>query len=246
VQRFLRPGEQIFQPDGSLPDSSHYLVHPVLSGLIARLNPRYVQQHDRVNLIGNGRPWKDASDRQLKSLMVLRGDLDGFGSLMQRGLDEAVRDAMRRAVERHTAECLHASLNAGDALLLVDDGILTLIKAARRIMEEVSEVPGSPRLRIAIAAGPVAVRERGEEAPAIEGGNAVLVASRIEPFVRPGEIWVTDEIRAVLATTDTIFRAEPVTALPAGAARRADGAVNVRKPGSDEHDIWVRLHRIVS
>ena len=236
VQRFLRPGEQIFQPDGMLPDSSHYLVHPVLSGLIARLNPSYVQQHDRVNLIGPGRPWKDASDRQLKSLMVLRADLDGFGALMQRGLDQAVRDALRQAIERYAGDCLHASVVEGDSMLLVDDRILTLIKAARRIMEEVSEVPGSPRLRVAIAAGQVAVRERGEEPLAIEGGSAVLVASRIEPLVRAGEIWVTDEVREALAETDTLFRAEPI----------GDAPVNVRKQGSDEQDIWVRLHRVVS
>ena len=244
VQRFLRPGEQIFQPDGCLPDSSHYLVHPVLSGLIARLNPSYVQLHDKVNLVGNGRPWKDPTDRQLKSLMVLRADLDGFGSLMQRGLDHPVRDALHQALERYAGDCLHASVGEGDSLLLVDDRILTLIKAARRIMEEVSEVPGSPRLRVAIAAGPVAVRERGDEPPAIEGGSAVLVASRIEPLVRPGEIWVTEEIGAVLAATDTIYRAEPVAA--PGTAPRHDGAVNVRKSDSDEQDIWVRLHRVVS
>jgi class 3 adenylate cyclase len=245
VQRFLRPGEQIFQPDGLLPDSTHYLVHPVLSGLIARLNPRYVAQHDRVNLVGNGRPWKDATDRQLKSLMVLRADLDGFGALMQRGLDDAVRDVLRSAVERHTGDCLHASLGDGDSLLLVDDRILTLIKAARRIMEEVSEVPGSPRMRVAIAAGPVAVRERGEDPPAIEGGSAVLVAARIEPLVRPGEIWVTDEVGAALAAADTIYRAEPLPPMPHLRGRQ-DGAVNVRKPDSDEHDIWVRLQRVVS
>ena len=111
--------------------------------------------------------------------------------------------------------------------MLVDDRILVLIKAARRIMEEVSETPGSPRLRVAIAVGPVDVRERGDDPPAIEGGTAVLVASRIEPLVRPGEIWVTDEIRAMLETTDTIFRAEPVTHAP----RATDGHVNVKKHG---------------
>jgi len=243
VQRFLRPGEQIFQPDGILPDSSHYLVHPVLTGLIARLNPEYVQRIDKVNLIGHRRPWKDATDRQLKSLMVLRADLTGFGALMQRGLDHAAREALSDAVERYASECLHASLGEGDSLLLVDDRILTLIKAARRIMEEVSEVPGSPRLRVAIAAGPVAVRERGEEPPAIEGGSAVLIASRIEPHVQPGEIWVTDEIRAILAGANTIFRAEPI-APPPTTTHRPDGSVNVCKPG--EQDIWVTLHRIVS
>ena len=201
-----------------------------------------MQLHDKVNLVGNGRPWKDPTDRQLKSLMVLRADLDGFGSLMQRGLDHAVRDALHQALERYAGDCLHASIGEGDSMLLVDDRILTLVKAARRIMEEISEVPGSPRLRVAIASGPVAVRERGDERPAIEGGSAVLVASRIEPLVRPGEIWVTDEIEAVLAATDTIYRAEPVAA--AGVTPREDGAVNVCKP--DEQDIWVRLHRVVS
>jgi class 3 adenylate cyclase len=241
VQRFLPPGEEIFQPDGILPLSTHYLVHPVLAGLIARLNPEYAQRIDRVNIIGHGRPWKDAADRQFKMLMVLCADIDGFGQLMQRGLDHPVRDALRRAVDNFAGDCLHASIGAGDSLMLVDDRILVLIKAARRIMEEVSEAPGSPRLRVAIAVGPVDVRERGDDPPAIEGGTAVLVASRIEPLVRPGEIWVTDDIRLMLDATETIFRAEPV----AHAAAREDGHVNVKKPDSAEQDMWVKLHRVV-
>ena len=242
VQRFRPPGEEIFQPDGTLPSSTHYLVHPILSGMIARLNPAYAQRIDRVNIIGNGRPWKDATDRQLKTLMVLRADIDGFGHLMQRGLDYPVRAAVQRAVDHFAADCLHASLGEGDSLMLVDDRILVLIKAARRIMEEVSEAPGSPRLRVAIAAGPVEVRERGDEPPSIEGGTAVLVASRIEPLVRPGEIWVTEDLRIMVEAADTMFRAEPVRLEDS----LADGRVNVKKRGSAEQDIWVSLYRIVS
>ena len=242
VQRFLPTGQGIFQPDGILPASTHYLVHPVLAGVIARLNSLYAQRIDRINIIGHGRPWRDATDRQLKTLMVLRADVDGFGQLMQRGQDLGVREALRRAVDAFAADCLHASVGGGDSLLLVDDRILVLVKAARRIMEEVSEAPGSPRLRVAIAVGPVDVRERGDEPPAIEGGTAVLVASRIEPLVRPGEIWVTDDIRIMLENTDTLFRAEPV----AHPTARDDGHVNVKKHATDEDDMWVKLHRIVS
>ena len=166
--------------------------------------------------------------------MVLRGDLDGFGALMQRGLDEAVRDAMRRAVERYAADCLHASLGEGDALLLVDDRILSLIKAARRIMEEISEVPGSPRMRIAIAAGPVAVRERGEEPPAIEGGNGRAGRLAYGAARAPGrDLGDRGNPRRPRRGPTPSLRAEPVTDLPSGAERRADGAVNVRKPGSE-------------
>jgi class 3 adenylate cyclase len=243
VQRFLPPGEGIFQPDGILPQSSHYLIHPVLTGLLTRLNPQYL--HDRVNLIGNGRQWRDPTDRQMKTLMVLRADIDGFGHLMQRGLDNTARDAVRRAVDAFAGDCLHASIVQGDSLMLVDDRILMLIKAARRIMEDVSEAPGSPRLRVAIAAGPVGVRDRGDEPPAIEGGTAVLVASRIEPLVRPGEIWVTEEIAEQLAASDTIFRTEHLPEVESAVACR-DGEVNVRKQTSDEQDIWVRLYRVVS
>jgi class 3 adenylate cyclase len=242
VQRFLPTGQEIFQPDGILPPSTHYLVHPVLAGVIARLNPQYARRIDRVNIIGQARPWRDATDRQLKVLMVLRADIDGFGQLMQRGLDHPVRDALRRAVDTFASDCLHASVGGGDSLMLVDDRILVLVKAARRIMEEVSEAAGSPRLRVAIAVGPVDVRERGDDPPSIEGGTAVLIASRIEPLVRPGEIWVTDDIRAMIEATDTIFRAEPVN----HPAARDDGHVNVKKQASEEEDMWVKLHRIVS
>ena len=178
--------------------------------------------------------------------MVLRADIDGFGHLMQRGLDDAVRDALRRAVEHFAVDCLHASVGEGDSLMLVDDRILVLIKAARRIMEEVSEVPGSPRLRVAIAAGPVEVRERGDEPPAIEGGTgrAGRVADRAAGA--PGRDLGHRGHRARSSrTTDTIFRAEPIADAMRGPDAR-DGAMNVKKPGSDEQDIWVRLYRIVS
>ena len=146
VQTLPAPRRADFQPaTGSCQTPPHYLVHPVLLGADRACSIRATcSNHDPSNLIGNGRPWKDASDRQLVSLMVLRADLDGFGSLMQRGLDLAVRDALRRAIEHHAADCLHASFGEGDSLMLVDDRILTLIKAVRRIMEEVSEVPGQP------------------------------------------------------------------------------------------------------
>src|SRR6266498_3246405 len=48
VQRFLRPGEATLEPDGVLPHASHHLVHPVLSDVIGRANPAYLQRIDRV------------------------------------------------------------------------------------------------------------------------------------------------------------------------------------------------------
>lgn len=41
-QRFLRPGEAALEPEGELPPATHYLLHPVLSDLIGRVNPAYL------------------------------------------------------------------------------------------------------------------------------------------------------------------------------------------------------------
>ena len=59
VQRFLRPGEGTLEPDGVLPRAEHYLVHPVLSDVIGRLNPAYLDRIDRVDIVGYGRAWRD-------------------------------------------------------------------------------------------------------------------------------------------------------------------------------------------
>ena len=56
-QRFLRPGDATLEPHGMLPRATHYLVHPVLSGVIGRHNPDFLQRIDRLNIVGYDRPW---------------------------------------------------------------------------------------------------------------------------------------------------------------------------------------------
>src|SRR5690242_2643822 len=48
VQKFLLPGERPFEHGDGLPESSHYLVHPVVASLIADGNPDYVRNRDRA------------------------------------------------------------------------------------------------------------------------------------------------------------------------------------------------------
>ena len=58
-QRFLRPGEATLETNGALPRATHYLVHPVLSDVIGRINPDFLQRIDRVNIVGYDRPWRE-------------------------------------------------------------------------------------------------------------------------------------------------------------------------------------------
>ena len=79
-QRFLRPGEATLETNGTLPRATHYLVHPVLFDVIARINPEFLQRIDRVNIVGYDRPWRESGgggDRALdvRQCCVLKADI---------------------------------------------------------------------------------------------------------------------------------------------------------------------------
>ena len=241
VQRFLRPGEATLEPDGVLPRATHYLVHPVLSDVIGRVNPGYLQRIDRLNVVGYGRPWRepDSDDRavRLEMLCVLKADVHGFGSLMRSGADAPVRKALEDAVKRWGQGAMIVESRGGDSLVVVHDDPVALAQTARQIMDEVYQAPGQPRLRMALHHGEVQMHER-DLVPVIAGGDAILCAARVEPHVEPGQIWATEDFRRELARKPSLWRATPIPG-PDGGDR-----FNVKKDGGPELDLWVRLYRL--
>ena len=243
VQRFLRPGEGPLEADGVLPRASHYLVHPALSDVIGRTNPPYLERLERVDVVGYGRPWREgisaATPGSVHHLCVLKGDIQGFGGLMRAGSDAPVRKAMEEAVQRWARGAVVTEVVAGDTVLIVHDDPGALAQIARNLMDDVYKAPGQPRLRIALHFGEVSVRRRaGDAAATVSGGEAVLCATRVEPLVEPGQIWITEEFRQQLSRTPSLWRTIPVVP-PDGSDR-----FNVRKEGSEEADLWVRLLRL--
>ncbi|MDA1073801.1 MAG: toll/interleukin-1 receptor domain-containing protein [Proteobacteria bacterium] len=74
VQRFLGPGEGLLGSTRALPVSSFYLIRSVLSGYMAGLKPEYPDRTDRINVIGNGRPWLDPeADLNLQRVPAYHG-----------------------------------------------------------------------------------------------------------------------------------------------------------------------------
>ena len=243
IQRFLRPGEGTLEPDGVLPRATRYLVHPVLSDVIGRLNPGYLERIDRIEIVGYGRTWRGTpgADRAVtaRMLFVLAGDVKGFGGLMRTGADGAVRQALDEAIRKWARETISAEVGAGDAVSIVHDDPVVLAQVARHLVDEVYRAPGQPRLRIALHYGEVLTSRRpGDGLPVIAGGDGVLCAVRVEPRVEPGQIWVTEEFRAQLAERPSLWRTTPVPG-PDGANR-----VNVKKEGGTEPDLWVELYRL--
>ena len=244
-QRFMRPGEATFDAGGVLPQATHYLVHPVLTPVIGRLNPGFVQRIDRINIIGYDRPWRDPGQAEqqasTRQCCVLKADVQGFAGLMRAGTDGAVRRVLKEAVQRWAPPDAICETGNGDAVLMATDDPVALAQTARHLMDEVYQAPGQPRLRIALHHGEVRIRRREIDLrPEIAGGAAVLAVARVEPLVEAGQIWATEEFRQEFAERPSLWRTTPLKP-PQGA-----DLFNAKKAGASEDDLWVRLYRLES
>jgi len=241
VQRFLRPGERTFEPDGILPPSTHYLVHPVLADLVQRCNGDYANRADRFNVIGDGRPWNEGGE---EDLCVLQADIRDFTGLMQSpAIEQAVRRRLREAVQTHAGECRLFEISGGDSLTLVHHDPNAVIKVVRRIMEDLFEGEGHPVMRVAIDHGPVNLSPEPGSGGVLSG-TPFRIAARLEPHVTPNEIWVTDGFREAIERGPSLYRAVPIPPEQQQGEAWAAGRLNVRKQASREADQWVRVYRI--
>ncbi len=238
TQRFLRPGEQSFGERSRLPTSSHYLVHPILTELIRRVNDGYADAVDRANVIGDGLPWTDG--RSEAQLCVMKADIRSFSSIMAGEHEVEVVTALHDAVQTHTAGCPIAEVIEGDGLLIVNENPRTIIKVAKRIMQDLHEAPGNPELRVAIDCGSVEL-SAGERM--VTTGAPFRIAARLEPHVEPGQIWVTRVFKDALGEEPGFY--EAVTILEGGEPDASPLMVNIKKPGSPEPDQAVPVYRIV-
>ena len=243
TQRFLRPGDTTFEADGMVPRAAQYLLHPVLSDVIGKLNPAYLQNVNRANIVGYARPWRETessmSSTQVQTLCVLKGDVYGFGGLMHAGAHGPVRQALEDAVSRWTRGATVAQTGAGDSLLIAHEDAVALAQIARHIMDDVYQATGQPRLRMALHHGPVEMQPSvGDQPATVAGGDAILYATRVEPHVVPGQIWATEEFRQELGKRPSLWRTTEI------AGDDGSNRINVKKNGRSEPDLWVNLYRL--
>lgn len=245
VQKFLFPGERAFEHGDALPNSSHYLLHPVLNSLIGEGNPRYLHDRNRTNEIGSGRPWIEQGGDEL--LCAVRADILHFSAFLSDAARESqVRTALRQALEKRRAGCVLMS-DDGDAFTLVHRDPREVLSVVKGIQVELYEATGEAELRVAIDYGPIGLeRDAAGTAVGIRRGHDVLRnVARIEPLVNPSQVWVTERFKAALERTPSFYRAEPIEHDVRAEVRSADGTFNVKKPGSLEADHFLRLFRIV-
>jgi hypothetical protein len=245
VQKFLVPGERAFEQGDALPESSHYLLHPVLTGLIGEVNARYVRNRNLTNEIGSGRPWIEQGGDEL--LCAVRADILHFSAFLQdAGREAQVRRALRQALEKRRPGCILVT-DEGDAFTLVHREPREVLSVVRGIQVDLYEETGEAELRVAIDYGPIGLeRDAAGAAVGIRSGHDVLRnVARIEPLVNPSQVWVTERFKDALEQKPSFYRAEPIDQGVRAEVRSADGMFNVKKPGSQEDDHFLRLFRIV-
>jgi hypothetical protein len=245
VQKFLLPGERPFEHGDALPDSSHYLVHPVLASLIAEANPIYARNLDRINEIGSGRPWFDAASDE--ALCAVRADILHFSAFIgTQARETQVRDAFHQAVQKRRVQCVLVQED-GDSFLMLHREPREAISLVKGIQVELYEATGDAQLRVAMDYGRVGLeRDRAGEVVGVRHGFELLRnVARIEPLVEPSRIWVTERFKAALERAPSFYRAERIEPEVRSDVRSADGAFNVKKPGSSEEDQLLQLFRVV-
>ena len=207
------------------------------------MNPSYLQRIDRANIVGYGRPWRDAESvaatPRIHAFCVLKGDIYGYGGMMHANAQVPVRQALEDAVRQWARRAVVAQTTAGDSVLIVHEDPVALAQTARHIVDEVYRATGQPLLRMALHYGDVQLQAGvDDEPPTIVGGTAILTAARVEPHVSPGQIWATEEFREVLMQRPSLWRTNHVPAPDGGEL------FNVKKDGRSEPDLWVKLYRL--
>jgi hypothetical protein len=245
-QRFLRPGEATLDPNGTLPHATHYLVHPILSNVIARANPAFLQRIDRVNIVGYDRPWHEPDsnlDRgdSARSCCVLKADVHGFGALMRAGMDAPVRKALEDAVTRWAPATAIVETGAGDSALIADDDPVALAQAARHFMDDVYKAAG------AAAPADRAALRRSEDAAARHRLAHDHRRRRRDPVRCPGR--ADRRARGDLgdgSVPRAVHAAAFAVAHDTGAGTRGRRRLQRQQAGSQESEFWVRLYRLES
>ncbi|HJQ55666.1 MAG TPA: hypothetical protein VJ890_02090 [Vineibacter sp.] len=241
MQIFRLPGEHPLDNVAVLPSAGIYLVHPSLDDLIAERNPKYFENLSDRNVIGRGRRW--LRERMIR--YVLKGDVKGHSANMRDGLrNKAFAAVFDAIVSEFGAKLDHAERSQGDSLLLIDANPILLLQAARSIQRDLARSEFGSQLRFAGDAGFVEIADGPRQKEPY--GMALQNASRLEPHVESGQIYVTEEfIRHVEEDRGKRLPFDFVRLGPDDLKNLdcMDGLFNIAKPGGEEA-ILTAIHRV--
>ena len=131
-------------------------------------------------------------------------------------------------------------------MTIVHNNSQELCKIASRITEDLEEVNGNPKLRIALDFGKIKYSlNNNNKVSSVITGSPLRIAARVEPNVTPGEVWVTESFKKVLDDEKGSFFAEEIDPDKFPDMPQKSGCFNVKKEGGTEEEILLKLYRII-
>jgi hypothetical protein len=186
TQFFNLPGDFALDNLCVLPQAETFLIHPALDDLINQFQPKYFENLDTRNIVGRDRTWHKERD----ICFVLKGDIKGYSKIMSdTPKNKSFASFFERCVNQHCKSFKYAKISEGDSLLLIDSNPKRVLVAAKSIQKELFESEYQTNIRFAGDAGYVSI-ESFERKSNIYG-MAIQIASRLEPHVAPGNVYVT-------------------------------------------------------
>lgn len=241
LQKFCLPGERTFEGSGSLPDSSLYLIHPILNSTIMERNRTYIGNRNKRNIVGNGFIWHLEEDKATRrKYCALKADICGFSRLMDLGATRtlAVKKKLAELATPETLGLESVDYSEGDAMSAVDRSAEKTAEAAFRILDQVRKL--GLEVRIALDCGLMMVA-----GPQEMTGSPFLHCARIEPLVEPNQIWCTESFAKELERQHAFYRAMDLSGTPSPTltGRATEAGFDVSKEGQPALEL--RLFRIL-
>jgi class 3 adenylate cyclase len=181
-------------------------------------------------------------DKIESELFVLKADIKGYSKYMvDPEMREYIPENFENIVKINAVNSLYYNVSGGDSLVILDTDLQRLAKTAFRIIEDLSDLRTSPKIRIAIDFGLVTYLVTENHITKLKTGEPLRLSARLEPFVTPNEIWLTE--RAFEKIGEGNYSAEIITDQILNLPKVGE-QYNIKKTDSPEDDILVRLYKL--
>jgi hypothetical protein len=191
VQKFAPVGEIAFGKIHVLPHAETYLIHPSLSDFITRRNVGFLKELNKHNVIGDELEWRPEESIRFVAVGDIRGYRENVVQVSGKSqtFDKYWRDLFRQ----FTRDLDYAITSAGDHLVLADRSPGRLLRAARGLNGQLSASGYNLQIRMGAHSGFWKLNPALEGAQHPEISDIVVVAARVEPLAKPGDILLTQQ-----------------------------------------------------